>query len=634
MSESQSRWGRAAFALLALGLLLVQLALIVRQAAPELARIRQDAGKAGLWRSANFTFNLEIADYLAWINHQVPADVPILVGADTGPETLSKPAALQVFLYPRRVYNCPGDGYLACLEAALDAGQAALVTTPDRVDVNTWAEYQPFSDQWGLLYRGPAAEASPTGWRDFDALANAALRLAPPLLALLGLTLVGFMLVARLAPNLDRTAQAALGFGLGSGAFSLLVFLALLLGFELSRGLLWALLALALIGALAAWRRRPAATRAAAAGDGSAWLGLLLVILLGALVALLAVGRGYARSDEYLLWGAKGYGIPAAGLQSGVSEWGTLSPRYPLNIPLLIGSFLTWFGDWLPESKLIFPCFYVALLLVVLAFLRKRFNGALPIVGTAILATSPLVFLHGTLAYANLPYTFFLVSGFLLAVDSLESGAGRAPAWLAGLLLAGAAWTRPEGLAINWVLIPALILLAYGRASLVRWRDWAPWIVPTLVYSLFWGWAASAAYAGRGFSSGLLGGGLSALLGGNLNWEELGFLLSNFAQQLTDFSVWAGLAIPLLAFALLWLLNRRSGISRGARLLLALGAIFVAIILASYYLTSYQTATADISWWVSTGLDRMLMPGLLLLALAALIGCANWLGLVQTTPEK
>ena len=41
------------------------------------------------------------------------------------------------------------------------------------------------------------------------------------------------------------------------------------------------------------------------------------------------------------------------------------------------------------------------------------------------------------------------------------------------------------------------------------------------------------------------------------------------------------------------------------------GWIYLLAIAGMYYLASYDTAH-DISWWVSTGLDRMLMPGLLL----------------------
>jgi hypothetical protein len=38
-----------------------------------------------------------------------------------------------------------------------------------------------------------------------------------------------------------------------------------------------------------------------------------------------------------------------------------------------------------------------------------------------------------------------------------------------------------------------------------------------------------------------------------------------------------------------------------------------------YYLTSYDTAH-DISWWVDTGLDRMMLPGLLLLWIGGISG--------------
>ena len=53
------------------------------------------------------------------------------------------------------------------------------------------------------------------------------------------------------------------------------------------------------------------------------------------------------------------------------------------------------------------------------------------------------------------------------------------------------------------------------------------------------------------------------------------------------------------------------GIAPAALILALCGWVYILAIAGMYYLASYDTAH-DISWWLSTGLDRMLMPGLLL----------------------
>ena len=45
--------------------------------------------------------------------------------------------------------------------------------------------------------------------------------------------------------------------------------------------------------------------------------------------------------------------------------------------------------------------------------------------------------------------------------------------------------------------------------------------------------------------------------------------------------------------------------------MIATGGLFSAMILGIYYLTSYDTSN-DLSWWVTSGLNRMVFPGIIL----------------------
>ncbi|MFN2128465.1 MAG: hypothetical protein ACK2TU_11470, partial [Anaerolineales bacterium] len=57
-------------------------------------------------------------------------------------------------------------------------------------------------------------------------------------------------------------------------------------------------------------------------------------------------------------------------------------------------------------------------------------------------------------------------------------------------------------------------------------------------------------------------------------------------------------------------------ISRSAMVMIAIGGLFLLMIVGMYYLTSYDLAN-DLSWWVTSGMNRMIFPGIILL----------WLGL-------
>ncbi len=53
--------------------------------------------------------------------------------------------------------------------------------------------------------------------------------------------------------------------------------------------------------------------------------------------------------------------------------------------------------------------------------------------------------------------------------------------------------------------------------------------------------------------------------------------------------------------------------------MLICGGVYLLAIVAMYYLVSYDP-NHDISWWVSTGLDRMVLPGLLLAWVGGIAG--------------
>ncbi len=128
--------------------------------------------------------------------------------------------------------------------------------------------------------------------------------------------------------------------------------------------------------------------------------------------------------------------------------WGPSVAGYPLNIQLTISSFHLLDGDVLPGSKLLFPFFLSAILLAAYSSWRRAGHSDVW-AGVLILAvgTVPLILDHSTTGYTNLPFSAYLILGCLMVLEGAQCDNHRQQL-LGGLLLAGAVWTRQEGLLV------------------------------------------------------------------------------------------------------------------------------------------------------------------------------------------
>lgn len=89
-----------------------------------------------------------------------------------------------------------------------------------------------------------------------------------------------------------------------------------------------------------------------------------------------------------------------------------------------------------------------------------------------ILATVPIIFLHSTIGYANLPMGVYLVLGALWGVDGIFRESKRHQ-MLSGLMLGFTVWTILEGglFVISAVLaiIGATLIVRKGRIYFIHW---------------------------------------------------------------------------------------------------------------------------------------------------------------------
>jgi hypothetical protein len=636
------KWKYLVFAVLALGVI-YQVVTSLGQLQVAVLQTWKTLGKPAVWRGVNFSAGQNFAGYVEFLNRVVPLDALVILPPEGArPPVIGRTPYMQFFLAPRRVVNCTGENP-ECAAGFSVAGAYVLVARRDGFPsadlLQDQARVRMFNQDLGVLlpYGAQPANLPVSG---NASLLQIVARLLVPLVWLAALAASGVIIVAHLtakstASHADPLSRLALGFGIGLGGFTLLLYLALLTGIGLSRALIL-FLTLLCMGVGTGFYLKTPSPRLAWSLSRWDWLYLFLLAMLSALVTFLAVGQGYHWSDEVVLWGAKGYGIAAAGLSAGAAEWGTRTTAYPLHLPLSIASFRALFGDQLPQSKMIFPMYYFSLLVLVYSFLSRSLKASVSSPGRSslvyhlaggsalLLGLAPLVLTQGALSYANLPLAFYLLAALLCAIWALEAipGSSKGLWWLSGVCFALAAWTRPEGLVLSLlsaVLVGILLVIRTLKHDRVA-RTISHLIglfTPLLLYTLLWLLTASRVYPSAGWVGQVFQVGLAQAARGNLNLDSAQFVLNSFLSAWFDHDTWGLLGFTMLLLFIGFLMAKaRFG---AAAILVGAGLLCLAAILGMYLLIA-NDPSSNISWWVDTGLNRMLAPGMILLW----VGSVDW----------
>jgi hypothetical protein len=660
-----ARWKALALAVVLLAVFF-QVGKTLANAIGPLDQVRRVIGQSAVWRGVNFSSGQDFANYVKFLNATIPQQATVVLPPEgIGPAPISRTPYMQFFLAPRQVVNCPTDGE-ACAENFSAAGAYVLVVRRDQFPASSLLEDKDrlafYDENLGVLFPPASAGArleSPTPAPGNTSLIQVGLKLVWPGLWLLGLAAGGWLVCSRLAPILSCLSRFAFGFGLGVGFFSIALFLALFAGFALTQALVigvtlgWGLLAVLIYflrisnRQVVIWHGTPSRVEQPWRWQSGDFVALILLLGAAGLASALAIGQAYHWSDEVVLWGAKGYGIAALGLSSGVSEWGTRTTSYPLHLPLMIAAARVLFGDGLPESKLIFPIYYFSLLIVQYDFLRQRLatrTGAILAGAAALLyAASPLVFFHATLAYANLPLTFYLAGAAILlatAFSRLEKRATLGLLVMSGIFLALAGWTRPEGLVLS-VLVAALAGLWILFSPTCRRKSAALLSLcgPLLAYSGVWLVTSARVYSQPGWSGSAFRSGLERILAGQINLEASHFVLRSVVLGFTSLDTWGILGFILLVLVISFVLFFKR--KRSTLFLVAAGLVCLAAVFGLYLLLANDPAS-NISWWVDTGLSRMLLPGITLLWIGTVAWaidffteiCAKNAQIIDETPRR
>ncbi len=258
-------------------------------------------------------------------------------------------------------------------------------------------------------------------------------------------------------------------------------------------------------------------------------------------MVVISVGRSYSLFDAIANWALKGYAIAMEGTILAGQDWGGHALAYPQNLHLGIALFRLADGDALPGSKLIDPLMLISLLVGTFRFWKREdVPTDLAFAGSLVLMSVPVIFFHGTIGYANLAYTTYLVLGSLWVLEGVtENHAG--PLALGSLLLAGAAWTRPEGLltaSFQGVIVAGAAILALKAR---------PKPIPGLLpFAMIAGtWLAFGLPHIRGDTTGsLISKFLSDLVAGRQGLEPVKNVIDYASKRLFLLNKW-GLVVPL-----------------------------------------------------------------------------------------
>lgn len=448
------------------------------------------------------------------------------------------------------------------------------------------------------------------------------------LLVLAAFASLGLLVIRLILGTPDRLVLFGLSVPIGGGLTSWALFVASWIGIPLTWitcfGVWLMLMGLTVVLGRSGWPRleiRQPLRRPVGSTDRR-WVAWTTWICLGALIGVatfISLADAYGSWDAVAIWASKGLGIAKDQTILAGETWGAWGLAYPLNIPLQIAVFQIFGHDLVPLSKAIFPIYLASLALGGYAFWRHQgASQVLTGLGSLFLASVPLIFLHGTEGYANLPLTAYLVQGVLWAIVGLSVG-DRRSLLMSGLLLGLASWTRAEAIGYCLAAVIALIAsfwLASRREFHFRW-----WLTPLALMSGVWflfGW-------GR-VGSSTLGGAMrafkSGIMGGDLHLRQLYLiprLLFDRAQVLTRWGTLFEVAAVLVLARIFFVRPRKHPEVFAAFVTTAMLSLAVVGI---WYVRSYSLSSTYITV-LNRSFDRAFFPAAAMMIITAVRMYAN-----------
>lgn len=591
----------------------------------DLADIRSNVGQHGLWRSAYFHSSLEFANYVQFLNTLIPEDVRVVLVSNVSTrQPVTRTPTMQFFLAPREVINCLDEACVYNLDpdntVILLNDKNQLSWLPENIQIVS------FSDQWNIAVLDSTLAMGGAPFVPFESLISIGLAFVCPILWLLLISLIGAVICRRVYPQATWSLHLGLGIGLGMVFLSIGATLFWFAHIPITATSMTMLTVIWLLCGLVAilpvfLKRQPLRISSITKAKPDLWL--IAILLIFGITLIFSTGRGFHVTDEIVLWGAKARGIAASGDLAAVTAWGTNTLAYPLHLPISLAGIELLFGNQLPAGKLLPSLYGLGLALLIYSAWRK-WAVPRPIAGlaTLILLFSGLWFQHITLAYANLILAYYLAASLILLVRLVHISEAEIKSGLillTGIFFVAAAWVRPEGsiLAIGAlviVLASGYLAKTHDHQNIFRLKHIIILSLPFVFYAVFWLLLYQQIYAGKLPQNETMQKFIESILDGNWQIGSIIYLLQAFIKLMFDLQTWGFWTIVIIMLMVSVLISRN--FRSYSNYLAMSGLVCLIIVLGIYYFTAFDPQN-DQSWWISTGLDRMLMPSLLLLYMSA-----------------
>jgi hypothetical protein len=141
-----------------------------------------------------------------------------------------------------------------------------------------------------------------------------------------------------------------------------------------------------------------------------------------------------------------------------------------------------------------------------------------------------------------------------------------------------------------------------------------PAVLPPILLVLVWAAARPDVYVRPMREASIRQAALQQAIAGDLHLAQIITIGKYLLSQASDLRTW-GVLIPVILLLVILALVFKSR-SQPGWMLFILGVSLLLPFLGVYWAASYDTRS-DLQWWLSTGFNRMLMPGVTILWLAA-----------------
>ncbi len=411
------------------------------------------------------------------------------------------------------------------------------------------------------------------------------------------MVLLGWILLGIVQRDLSWLERIGLSYGLGSGVFTLGIFLASLLGFSITiktGATVYLILAAIGLSVLLVSRRFGLVANGKSALDlPLSWLDIALIGSISAIVTAVFLITGFWPPyawDALAIWVFKGKLIAA---QGSLDVSYAAHSIYPLNLPLQM-AFLYLLGGFFVEA--VVPFYFLSLVVVFYCNLRQFVNRTLALGATLFLSTIPYILSYATIGMADVPFAFhYVVSALYLFRYLRESRM----AWLilSAIFVGLGSWTRLDGSV--YFAINLLVLVLFRRFNRQKFFAIA---VYGLVFAILWSvWTIYENQGGQGnylFASALSS--FKELVSGHFEPERVAEILEYFrVASLPPTQQWG---ILWVVFPIVLLLGLRR-IREHAPLL-----VLIALNALGWLFTLYATDKAmSLGWWLDTNLERRMI---------------------------